>query len=59
MKRIVTLAGLLLMSMLIGLAHAPRAAAGMFDSNSEVTYKEYWMSHTQFTGGCIDGLRCV
>ena len=45
MKRIVTLAGLLLMSMLIGLAHAPRAAAGMFDSNSEVTYKEYWMSH--------------
>ena len=56
MKRIVTLAGLLLMSMLIGLAHAPRAAAGMFDSNTEVTYKEYWMSHTQFTGGCIDGL---
>ena len=52
MKRIVTVAGLLLMSVLIGLAHAPRAAAGVFNADSEVTYKEYWMPHTQFTGGC-------
>ena len=52
MKRIVTVAGLLLMIVLIGLAHAPRAAAGVFNADSEVTYKEYWMPHSQFTGGC-------
>jgi len=52
MKRIVTVAGLLLMIVLIGLAHAPRAAAGVYNADSEVTYKEYWMSHSQFTGNC-------
>ena len=56
MKRIVMVALLFLLSMLIGLAHTPRVAAGMFDADSEVTYKEYWMPHTQFTGGCVDGL---
>ncbi len=56
MKRIVTVALLLLMTLLIGLAHTPRAEAGMFDADTEVTYKEYWMPHTQFTGGCVDGL---
>ena len=54
MKRIVTVAGLLLMIVLIGLAHAPRAAAGVFNADSEVTYKEYWMPHSQFTGGCTE-----
>ena len=28
--------------------------AGVFDASGEVTYKEYWVPHTQFTGGCAD-----
>ena len=34
MKRIVTVALLLLMTLLIGLAHTPRAEAGMFDADT-------------------------
>jgi uncharacterized repeat protein (TIGR02543 family) len=26
--------------------------AGIYDTVAEVTYKEYWVSHSQFTGGC-------
>ena len=26
--------------------------AGIFNASNEVTYKEYWVPHTQFTGGC-------
>lgn len=26
--------------------------AGIFGANNEVTYKEYWVNHNQFTGGC-------
>jgi hypothetical protein len=26
--------------------------AGIFRASGEVTYKEYWVPHTQFTGGC-------
>lgn len=34
---------------------APAAVqAGIYDSNSDVTYKEYWIDHKQFTGGCND-----
>ena len=28
--------------------------AGIFEANNEVTYKEYWVHHSQFTGGCND-----
>ena len=30
------------------------AEAGIFNSSSQVTYKEYWVNHSQFTGGCND-----
>lgn len=31
----------------------PRVAeAGIFSADNEVTYKEYWVPHSQFTGGC-------
>lgn len=26
--------------------------AGIYDADAEVTYKEYWVSHSEFTGGC-------
>ena len=29
-----------------------RAKAGIFEARNEVTYKEYWVHHNQFTGGC-------
>ncbi len=51
MKRIVMVL-LVLMALLIGLGRAPEAKAGIFAANGEVTYKEYWMDHSQFTGGC-------
>ena len=28
--------------------------AGIFNANNQVTYKEYWVNHNQFTGGCND-----
>ena len=28
--------------------------AGIFNASNEVTYKEYWVHHNQFTGGCND-----
>ena len=28
--------------------------AGIFEASNEVTYKEYWVHHSQFTGGCND-----
>ena len=28
------------------------AEAGIFNASSQVTYKEYWVDHKQFTGGC-------
>lgn len=30
------------------------AEAGIFSADKEVTYKEYWVNHSQFTGGCDD-----
>ncbi len=30
------------------------AEAGIFNASSQVTYKEYWVNHSQFTGGCND-----
>ena len=28
--------------------------AGIFNASNQVTYKEYWVNHSQFTGGCND-----
>ena len=36
------------------LAGPNSAEAGIFEAGNEVTYKEYWVPHTQFTGGCND-----
>lgn len=37
------------------LISSPRIAmAGIFNASDEVTYKEYWVPHSQFTGGCND-----
>ncbi len=53
MKRYVMVL-VVLIGVLVGLGRAPEAKAGIFAADSEVTYKEYWMNHTQFTGGCTD-----
>ena len=31
--------------------------AGVFDASGDVTYKEYWVDHSEFTGGCGDDER--
>jgi hypothetical protein len=28
------------------------SGAGVYNSDTEVTYKEYWVDHSEFTGGC-------
>ena len=45
--------GLLLLGSLL-LAQPPAAEAGILDANNQVTYKEYWIHHDEFTGGCND-----
>ncbi len=40
----------------ISLGRVPAAEAGVFNADTEVTYKEYWMPHKQFTGGCTADL---
>lgn len=54
MKRFTGIALLLLIGLLISLGRAPEARAGVFNADEEVTYKEYWMPHSQFTAGCTD-----
>lgn len=44
-------AALVALILLIGPA---TVQAGIYNSNSDVTYKEYWIDHKQFTGGCND-----
>ncbi len=44
--------GLLQAIWLIALMVTGPASAGVHDADSEVTYKEYWISHDEFTGGC-------
>lgn len=47
----VLIAGLILLgSLLLGLPSSARA--GIFNNSNQVTYKEYWIHHNQFTGGC-------
>ena len=55
MKRISgLLVVLILFGLVMALGRAPQVNAGVYNADGEVTYKEYWMSHTQFTGGCIE-----
>ena len=54
MKRNSVLVSFLLVGLLIGLGRSPKAEAGLYPANEEVTYKEYWMNHDEFTGGCDD-----
>lgn len=35
------------------------AQAGIFNADTDVTYKEYWMPHSEFTGGFVEGSNCV
>jgi len=47
----------LLVGLIISLGRVPEADAGIYYADGEVTYKEYWVNHNQFTGGCTpDGL---
>lgn len=43
--------GLILLGSLL-LAQPPAVEAGIFNANNQVTYKEYWIHHDEFTGGC-------
>lgn len=54
MKRFKGLFLLLLLGMVASLGRLPVAEAGIFNASEEVTYKEYWIPHKQFTGGCTD-----
>ena len=52
MKRFNGFVLLVLLGMLLALGRAPEANAGLYNADEEVTYKEYWMSHKEFTAGC-------
>lgn len=57
MKRITVAVLVLLAGLLIILGRTQIAEAGIYNGSEEVTYKEYWMPHSQFTAGCTpDGL---
>jgi hypothetical protein len=44
-------------SLLTGLSLQARSVeAGIYNADSEVIYKEYWIPHSQFTGGCTHPL---
>lgn len=38
----------------LGAIQPQTVEAGVYDENSETTYKEYWIDHKEFTGGCND-----
>ncbi len=44
----------LLLGLVIGLGRTPAAEAGIYYADAEVTYKQYWVNHSEFTGGCTD-----
>jgi regulation of enolase protein 1 (concanavalin A-like superfamily) len=54
MKRMTQFSLLLLLSLLaFGLVGPQVAEAGVFDADEEVTYKEYWVDHSEFTGSFV------
>lgn len=52
MKRFNVFVLLLLLGLVMALGRTPEAKAGLYNADGEVTYKEYWMSHKEFTAGC-------
>lgn len=57
MKNIKRISLLLLAFVILGslMLMAPKTTqAGIFNADNQVTYKEYWVSHSEFTGGCND-----
>ena len=52
MKRFNGLLFLTLLGLVVALGRAPQASAGVYNATDEVTYKEYWMNHKEFTAGC-------
>lgn len=52
MKRFNVLVLFFVLGIVMMLGRAPKADAGFYDAGEEATFKEYWMPHKQFTGGC-------
>src|SRR5690606_35036175 len=52
MKRFNGLLLLILLGLVVALGRAPQASAGVYNASEEVTYKDYWMNHKEFTAGC-------
>ena len=52
MKRFNGLLLLFVLGLVLALGRAPQVDAGLHNADEEVTYKVYWMSHKEFTGGC-------
>src|SRR5690606_2959038 len=52
MKRINGFLLLVLLGLVAALGRAPQANAGIYYADDEVTYKEYWFDHKEFTAGC-------
>ena len=52
MKRFNGLVLLFVLGFVLALGRAPEVDAGLYNAGDEVTYKEYWMPHKEFTAGC-------
>ncbi|HRN67044.1 MAG TPA: DUF1349 domain-containing protein [Promineifilum sp.] len=52
MKRLNVFVLLLVLGLVMALGRTPEAKAGLYNADGEVTYKEYWMPHKEFTAGC-------
>nr|HMN27001.1 InlB B-repeat-containing protein [Caldilineaceae bacterium] len=49
-----------MMLVLIWLISTPaEVSAGIYNASSEITYKEYWAPHSEYTGGRADAIGCV
>ena len=53
MKRFNGLVLLFVLGFVLALGRAPEVNAGFHNSSEEVAFKEYWISHKQFTAGCV------
>ncbi len=58
MKKVITFGSMLILLLLgVGLlGPATPADAAVFGDSNEVTYKEYWIDHKEFTAGCDEDL---
>ena len=48
---LVLMLGLVLLAGVLMIRPTP-VAAGIYNASNQVTYKEYWIDHSEFTGGC-------